>query len=202
MRRLVYEKKPLVLCIQETKMEFMNEQLVKTLWGDGVHNYSYQPSVGASGGLVTVWDVSRIDVTSSFSFSHVLVIKGKDLLTGEDFVIFNVYAPCNSEAKKILWENLLLHIQNNNDVCICVCGDFNFVRSVDERKGRAMAFRHTDAEVFNKFFHDSLLIDFPICGRLFTWYRGDGVSMSRLDRFLLSNKWCDTWCNARLFYFW
>jgi exonuclease III len=189
----VFEKKPLVLCLQETKMEFLNEQLVKLLWGDSVHNFSYQPSVGASGGLVTVWDMSRVDVTSSFSFSHVLVIKGKDLLTGEDFVIFNVYAPCDSEAKKVLWGNLLLHIQNNNDVCICVCGDFNSMRSVDERKGRAMSFKHTDAEVYNKFINDSLLIDLPICGRLFTWYRGDGVSMSRLDRFLLSNKWCDIW---------
>jgi exonuclease III len=140
-RRLVYEKKPLVLCIQETKLESMNEHLVKSLWGEGVHNYSYQPSIGASGGLVTVWDASRIDVTSSVSFSHVLVIKGKVLLTGEDFVIFNVYAPCNLEAKKTLWGNLLLHVQNNNDVGVCVCGDFNSVRSVDERKGRAIAFR-------------------------------------------------------------
>jgi hypothetical protein len=32
-----------------------------------------------------------------------------------------------------------------------------------------------------------------ICGRLFTWFRGDGISMSRLDRFLLSNKWCEKW---------
>jgi len=192
-RRLVNEKKPLVLCIQETKMEFMNEQLVKALWGDDVHNYSYQPSVGAFGGLVTVWDVSRIDVTSSFSFSHVLVIKGKDLLAGEDFIICNVYAPCDLVAKNMLWGNLLLHVQNNSDVCICVCGDFNSMCSIDERKGRAVAFRHPDAEVFNKFIHESLLLDLPICGRLFTWYRGDGVSMSRLDRFLLSNKWCDTW---------
>ena len=160
----MYEKNPFVLCLQETKLEFMNEQLVKTLWGDAVHNFSYQPFVGACGGLVTVWDVSQIDVTSSVSFSHVLVIKGKVLLTGEDFVIFNVYASCDSEAKKILWGNLLLHIQNNNDVCICVCGDHNYVRSVDERKGRAMTFRHTDAEVYKKFIHDRLLMDLPICG--------------------------------------
>jgi len=191
--RLVLEKNPLVLCLQETKLELMNEQLVKSLWGDGVHNLSYQPSIGASGGLVTVWDMSRIEVTSSVSFRHVLVIKGKVLLTGEDFVILNVYAPCDSEATKILWGNLLLHIQNNIDVCICVFGDFNSMRSVDERKGRAMALKHTDAEVFNTFIHDILLIDLRICGRSFTWYRGDGVSMSRLDRFLLSNKWCDTW---------
>jgi hypothetical protein len=36
----------------------------------------------------------------------------------------------------------------------------------------------------------------PICGRLFTWHKGDGVSMSRLDRFFLSDKWCQKWPNC------
>jgi len=43
---------------------------------------------------------------------------------------------------------------------------------------------------------DGSLLDLPICGRLFTWYRGDGVSMSRLDRFLLSDNWCNVWPNC------
>jgi len=40
------------------------------------------------------------------------------------------------------------------------------------------------------------LVDLPICGRLYTWYRGDGITMSRLDRFLLSEKWCEVWPNC------
>jgi hypothetical protein len=109
-----------VLCIQETKMEMMNDQMIKALWGKGVHSYSYQPSIGASDGLVTVWDASRIDVWSSFSFRHVLAIKGKVLLTEEEFIIFNVYAPCDLVAKKMLWESLFLLVINNSNVCICV----------------------------------------------------------------------------------
>jgi len=77
-----------------------------------------------------------------------------------------------------------------------VCGDFNSVYGADERKGRGGVFRQAEADVFNSFIADSLLIDLPICGRLFTWYKGDGVSMSRLDRFLLSNKWCEKWPNC------
>jgi len=85
-RRLVHEKRPMVLCIQETKLGMINDQWVKALWGEGMHNFSYQPSVGASGGMVTVWDVSRIDVWTSFSFNHVLAIKGKVILTGEELL--------------------------------------------------------------------------------------------------------------------
>jgi hypothetical protein len=31
-----------------------------------------------------------------------------------------------------------------------------------------------------------MLFDLPLAGRQFTWFRGDGSSMSRVDRFLLS----------------
>ncbi|PNX63751.1 cysteine-rich receptor-like protein kinase, partial [Trifolium pratense] len=34
-------------------------------------------------------------------------------------------------------------------------------------------------------------------GRKFTWYKGDGSSMSRLDRFLLTEEWCLAWPNCR-----
>lgn len=87
-------------------------------------------------------------------------------------------------------------VANNNDVCVCVCGDFNSVRNWKERRGRSSVFRQADADLFNKFIEDNFLIDLPICGRLFTWYRGDGISMSRIDRFLLSAKWCEAWPNS------
>lgn len=38
---LVLEKRLLVLCIQETKLTVMNELLVKSVWGDNQHGYSY-----------------------------------------------------------------------------------------------------------------------------------------------------------------
>ncbi|AES60103.2 endonuclease/exonuclease/phosphatase family protein [Medicago truncatula] len=150
-------------------------------------------STEASCGLVTVWNASRIAVFSSMSYDHVLVIKGKVISSGEEFVVCNVYAPCDLVAKKELWERLHLLAINYIDLCLCVCGDFNSVQSIDERKGRGTVFRQGDAELFNKFIQDNFLIDLPICGRLFTWYYGDVVSMSRLDRFLLSNKWCEKW---------
>jgi hypothetical protein len=107
-----------------------------------------------------------------------------------------VYAPCDLVAKKELWDRLSTLVLSNMNFCLCVCGDFNSVRNADERKGRGRVFRQVDVDVFNTIIHDSLLIDLPICSRLFTWYKGDGVSMSRLDRLLLSNKWCEKWPNG------
>lgn len=136
MRRLVQEKISMVLCIQESKLSVVSNGLIKMVWGDALCGYLFQPSAGASGGPITVWDVSRVDVSSSMSFGHVLVIKGKVISTSEEFVIVNVYAPCDLDAKKVLWERMSSLVLDNMNLCLCVCGDFNSVRNVEERKGR------------------------------------------------------------------
>jgi len=72
-------------------------------------------------------------VWSTMSFDHVLVILGRFVQTGEDFPLFNVYAPCDANRQQVLWNNLsnrlgFLSVQN-----VCVCGDFNVVRCSEER---------------------------------------------------------------------
>jgi len=49
---------------------------------------------------------------------------------------------------------------------------------------------------FNHFIDGNLLLDLPLCGQNYAWYRGDGVSMSRLDRFILSEGWIFAWQNC------
>lgn len=195
-RRLVCEKHPFVLCLQESKLSTIDDRFIHSIWGGNNFGYSYKPSVGASGGLVTVWDLSVIEVWCSMNIGHALAIKGKVIKTGEVFFLINVYAPCDLERKRALWESLHVLVTNNQDTCLCLCGDFNSVRCLEERKGRSLVFRQLDADLFNNFIEDNFLIDLPICGRLFTWYRGDGVTMSRLYRFLLSDKWCEVWPNC------
>jgi hypothetical protein len=56
--------------------------------------------------------------------------------------------------------------------------------------------RHLGMAYLNQFIDGYLLIDLPRRGRSFTWFKGDSKSMSRIDRFLLSEKWCLTWPNC------
>lgn len=195
-RRFVQEKLPYVLCLQESKFSVVDDLLITSLWGNRSFRYSYQTSVGASGGIITIWDTSLVVVTCSWSFRHVLVIKGKVISSGLKFIIANTYAPCDTTTKHNLWAHLSQFILNNTDVNLCICGDFNVVRSEDERKGRGSAFRQVDIDNLNNFIDACFLIDLPLCGRLFTWYKGDGITMSRLDIFLLSARWCASWPNS------
>jgi len=92
---LVREKQPFLLCVQETKLSVVDATVCKSIWGDVHADFSFQSSVGASGGIVTMWDVQEVEVWSSMSFNHVLVVLGRFVKSGEEFVLFNVYAPCD-----------------------------------------------------------------------------------------------------------
>lgn len=45
-KELVKEKIPFVLCLQETKMQLIDDFLCTSVWGQSNHDYSYSPSVG------------------------------------------------------------------------------------------------------------------------------------------------------------
>jgi len=58
--------------------------------------------VGASGGLLIVWDSKEVEVWSSVSQDHVLQIHGRFIRTNAEFYLFNIYAPSEPRAKQEL----------------------------------------------------------------------------------------------------
>lgn len=56
--------------------------------------------------------------------------------------------------------------------------------------------RTKDMVSCNSFIEEFELADMSLDGRQFTWSWLDGLSMCRLDRFLLSTKWCSFWPNC------
>jgi len=162
-------KKPVVLCLQESKLNVVDDLLIKAIWGSASLGFSFQPSMGASGGLLTVWDRNVVEVWSTTSFPHVLVIRGQVLQTGQEFVIANIYASCDTATKQVLWDHLQLFVLNNGEAKLSFCGDLNSVPFSEERRGMGSFIRQHDSDIFNKFIDESSLIDLPIFGRLFTW---------------------------------
>ncbi|XP_057443779.1 uncharacterized protein LOC130735927 [Lotus japonicus] len=115
-----------------------------------------------------------------------------------DCVVVNVYSPCSLEEKRQLWDELLTWKRQSSIACWCLLGDFNAVRSAEERVG---VLANTNAYVwetaqFNEFIHDMELFDISLHGRKFTWLRPNGHARSRLDRFLVSDSWMGTWPNC------
>ncbi len=69
-------------------------------------------------------------------------------------------------------------------------GGFNDVWSFVEQKSIAIGQINEDYSHFNNFIDDNILLDLPLSGRSFTWFRIDGSTMSRLNIYLLSKEWC------------
>jgi len=168
----------------------------KSLWGDSNFSFSFQSSVGSSGGLLTFWDCTEVEVWLTISFEHVLVISGKFLQSEERFVLFNVYAPSEVTRQHALWINISNKLESFVDQNVCVCGDFNVVRNVEERRSVGNNPRVTWIAEFNYLIDHNSLIDLPLRDRSYTWFRGDERSMSRIARFLLSESWHSSWPNC------
>lgn len=108
-----------------------------------------------------------------------------------DFV--NIYAPCSTLAKRGVWAELLVLKQNLGEGEWCIVGDFNAITCAAERKGRSGASYAVEMANFNNFIVDMDLIDVQMTGKKFSYFCSDGVSMSRLDRFLISEGLIALW---------
>jgi exonuclease III len=95
-RNLVREKHPLIVCLQETKLQVCDDSLCTSLWGSSLFGFSFRPSAGASGGLLTIWDTTEVEVWSSLSRDHVLWCHGRFITTGEEFIWWLMYMHCAS----------------------------------------------------------------------------------------------------------
>jgi len=184
-RLLVGEKLSWIVCLQETKLFAFDSSRVTSLWGNSSFNFSYRPSEGASEGLLIMWDNKEVEVWSSVSRQHFLLIHGRFVKSNEEFHLVNVYAPCGSRDKEALWVSLSAQLMLLRGKRVCVCGDFNVVRNMEERRSVRGEHVSNNHATFNSFIEDNGLLDLPLFGRIFTWFKGDGSSMSRIDRFLL-----------------
>jgi hypothetical protein len=101
--------------------------------------------------------------------------------------LVNVYSPCSITGKKKLWEDLLSLKQQYGGKEWCIGGDFNAILRASERKGSSADSRQGERFLFNRFVGDMEVIDMPVLGKKFSWFSADGKSMSRIDRFLLSD---------------
>ena len=52
---------------------------------------------------------------------------------------------------------------------------------------------------FNDFIEREELVDIPLVGRKFTWFKPNGLVKSRIDRVLVSKEWLEFWPNNQQF---
>ncbi|XP_045831276.1 uncharacterized protein LOC123922622 [Trifolium pratense] len=178
------------LCLlQETKRAYFDDFMIQNLWGHKDVEWVAKESDGISGGLLIIWNAGLFKVNYCFTGDSFLglCVEWKE---GTLYII-NVYSPCNFSGKRKLWSDLVEFKMNNVQGDWCLGGDFNAVMKVGERKGNSSLSRQTKRFEFCQFVEAMDLIDVPVAGKKFSWFSADGKAMSRLDRFLLSDKFIE-----------
>lgn len=192
-RELIEKENVGFICLQETKLEYVDERLACKLWGNNECSWAYSGSIGTDGGLCCIWDSKVFVKEEIWGEKGMLGVSGT--WEGCPVNIVNVYMPCKSEEKREVWELLEARVKGREDDKWCICGDFNAVRNENERRGLTNGGRRKEMRDFNELINKLRLVDLPLERRKFTWYKDNGRSCSRLDRFLISLDWIVKWPN-------
>jgi len=124
-------------------------------------NFSFSPSVGASGGVITILNSSVLDGTTIQSNAYAITVKFHNRLDNKDFHLTNIYGP---SAKKMAFVTWLINLDISNFDDRLLASDFNLIRSSENRNKPG-----GDLGDFNDCILGLDLVEIPFNGRNFTW---------------------------------
>ncbi|KAI3794371.1 hypothetical protein L1987_37001 [Smallanthus sonchifolius] len=184
-----------LIALQESLQAEVSERGMVNYWGNKNFKLDFVGAVGHSGGLICMWDPSMLEVSDSLKNRNFLCISGKLKGRGEKINYINVYAPQGVSAKRRLWHDLAILVDSLEGLILLV-GDFNAVRTADERKNSI--FKPVCARNFNEFIYKCGLLEYSMQGRRFTCVRNNGKKLSKIDRVLVSAEFFNKWPDACL----
>ncbi|KAM0890755.1 hypothetical protein ACQ4PT_026842 [Festuca glaucescens] len=90
------------VCIQETKLQFIDLSIVRQCCGDQFSEFSFAPADGTRGGLLLAWKPSEFALANSFVSPWSVAAHGTLLKTQTPLNLITVYGP-QSDADKLLF---------------------------------------------------------------------------------------------------
>ncbi|XP_026444360.1 uncharacterized protein LOC113344647 [Papaver somniferum] len=176
-------KSPIIM-LQETKMMQCTQFDIKQICGYSNVGWTFQQSVGSSGGMLIIWDKYFVEINDSLVGDYTLSVSCTNKADNFKWMLTNVYGPNNPVERTEFWEEL-----DNAcrlwDLPSCIGVDFNTIKKCDEKKNCTRITRSMTQ--FNLFIDQHDLIDLPLKGARYTWSNGQANPvMCRLDRFLIS----------------
>ncbi|GKD01974.1 RNA-directed DNA polymerase, eukaryota [Tanacetum coccineum] len=164
-------------------MDRITHMDVKFMWGNSNYQFVSSDLVGNSGGILCVWEATVFKKDYSTVLDNFIAIYGTWISCNSKVFIMVIYAPQQPSHKRILWDYIsTLLVRWNGETVIM--GDFNEVRSKDERLGSM--FNQISVRNFDHFITSSGLVDVKLEGYAFTWSHPSATKMSKLDRFLIT----------------
>lgn len=187
LRKLINTHKLNFVFIQETKMESLNPKFLKSLWNENGITTSLSPSIGNSGGLITLRQEDYFAVESMRIKRNWIALCRSILSLNFKVCIINVYNPCDPDERVVIWSQLTKYWSLINLPSLFL-RDFNEVLQPNERGSHIVSQKGIDD--FQSFIENTQLTEIPPSNGWFTWFQG--ASKSKLDRLLINPEWIST----------
>lgn len=191
--KLVCKKKPALCGLVETKHSNLDSRRVRKWWFNDGFDWVDVPANEGSGGLVLVWDPEFFRKEDCVRGGRWIWLQGR--LTGKNVsVAFAlVYGPNNVGDRRVVWRQLI-DLKHRSSTPLMVFGDFNEVMKPEERKGGNRLY--AGMEDFQAWQQEMGLVELPLLGRKYTWYRNS--SASRIDRVFIDVEWLEIVSDLKL----
>lgn len=165
-KKLIIEEDIHILCLQETKKQDVTNEVCCSLWGYNDCDWRMVPAINMASGLLTTWRKDKFDLVNQFEGLGFLGIVGTWKDNGEQIVVVNVYAPCQSMLKQELWAELIRKKSVIHVSLWCLAGDFNSIRVAFERVNLVHENHNPiDIRLFNDFISNMEVEDISIVSR-------------------------------------
>jgi len=189
-----------VICLQKTKCEQIGKERFYQIWGSNEIDWIEIGVVNNGGGLITMWKKDCFEMKRFRNGNNFSIIEGVwKLGMPVEITITNVYCGGTLREKRIIWDEKN-EVRKNHPIKLCVARDFNSIRSVGERRCQSSNVNYSsEIQSFNNFIEESCLVDIPLVGSKFTWYKPNGTIKSIIDRVLVSLEWLEKWSRSKLY---
>lgn len=180
-RQIVQQQKPMVVCLQETKMAQIDARIVgNTLGQDYTANFCYLPADGTHGGILLACRNSFIQINNAHLTTHTISVTVTDSRTSIQWTLTGVYGP-QQEFDKRAFLTELRELKNIVKPAWLVVGDFNMIYQ-DQDKSNGRLNRRMMSR-FRRALNHIEVKEIPLLHRKFTWTSSnDTLTMARIDR--------------------
>lgn len=186
LKDLIYFNKIDIVGIQETKKDSFSSRILKAL-SPSITFWLYKSSIGSSGGILLGINESKFEILDSWINDFSISVHIKNNNNSFEWLLTVVYGPTISSHRSAFL-NELQQTSLLGPLAWLACGDFNLIRSRNERQGPS--FNISLSNRFNNLISDLHLIELPLHNRKFTWARSaSSTSKALLDRFFCTHSW-------------
>jgi hypothetical protein len=171
----------------ENKKESFDESYLRFFCNCNLGKFAHGPSIGASGGFITIWKDSlfEAEVVDQNVFGHTICFRSN--LDGHVWWLSNIYAPCSPHGREafLAWFS---NLEIAEDKLWIFLGDFNMIRYHENRDklgGDPIRMLNCNAAI-----SQLGLQEIPLKGQTFTWSNMQRQPLlEKLDWCFISPAW-------------